>query len=184
MSPWRWCVVALVGSALVAGTAGAQAADTTTKRTLLSINPLGIPLEYVTAEIEQAVSARASVGITGTYFGGFDSDASLASTDLKLRFYPNERVLNGFSLGLGVGALRASDQVIAECLPTTECRFEEKRRTWPTLAVYADYNWFLGRRRDFLVGIGAGMKRIIGDDDFDLVIPVIPSARFQVGFRF
>ncbi|MCU0634820.1 MAG: hypothetical protein MUE41_08100, partial [Gemmatimonadaceae bacterium] len=110
----------------------AQPADTTTKRTVLSINPLGIPLEYVTVELERATGARFSAGVTGTYFGGFRSDFGVASADAKVRFYPNEKVLSGFSLGLAGGVLRASDVYTVSCGPTS-CVDERRSVTSPTL---------------------------------------------------
>jgi hypothetical protein len=152
-------------------------------RNLLSVNPLGIPFELITAEYERATSDRFSVGVAGNYFGGWDnSNDRWLSTDLKLRFYPNEDVLRGFSIGLAGGVLNRSDVWTVDCSPA--CRTERRSESWPTLAVVADYNAFLGRRRDFLVGIGIGAKRALGNDTDFVDVVVIPSLRFQFGLRF
>jgi hypothetical protein len=175
-------MLALVAS--VVAPAAAQSTDAAAKRNLLSINPLGIPFELLTAEYERATSSRVTVGVAGNYFGGwYNDDYSLSSADIKLRFYPNEEALRGFSIGVAAGVLRRSDERTVSC-SSTSCETDTVSESWPALAVLADYNFFLGRRKDFLVGLGFGAKRTIGNssDFFDVV--VIPSVRFQTGFRF
>lgn len=156
--------------------AGATAQDAgPARRNVLSLNPLGIPFEYFSAEYERQLTSLASLGLTGSYLGWGDGDYSTA--EVKLRFYPNEEWPGGFSLGLSAGTTRL-----------TEERFQEPdvRETRPTVGVIVDYNWLLGRSKRLVVGLGVGAKRVLGarDDDFNDLSVAYPTARFQVGLRY
>jgi hypothetical protein len=162
----------------------AQSVQPSKGRNLLSVNPLGIPFLLLTGEYERAASDRFSIGVAGNYYGGWSSsNDDWLSTDLKLRFYPNEEVLRGFSIGLAGGLMRRSGVRTVSC-SSTGCIDESISDFYPAVAVIADYNAYLGRRRDFLVGLGFGAKRALGNDNDFFDITVIPSVRFQLGLRF
>lgn len=170
----RAAAVALLATALSVGVAHGQEGARKPVRTLVSVNPLGLPFEYVSAEIENKVTNLATLG---TSLSWIDLDnTSYFSVEAKLRFYPNEEAFKGFSLGIAGGVSHFSEQFTDR---------EDNSATRPSIAVLADYNWMLGKSKRVVVGTGVGAKRIFGKDDgFDDISLAYPTARFQVGVTF
>ena len=170
---------ALAVSLLVIPRAAAAQEPAPARRTLVTINPLGIPFEYFSGEFERVFTGLVSVGATLSYLGAID-DASYGTAEWKLRFYPNEEAPKGFSVGMSAGLTRVTGDEF-----DSSGGVERTSETRPTLGVIVDYNWILGRTRRFVVGTGVGAKRIFGlDDDFIDANIGYPTARFQVGFLF
>ncbi len=141
---------------------------------VFAINPLGIPFEVVAIEAEQAIQGAFSVGANFSYFS--PSDYTRSSFEVKGRLYPNEEAPRAFAVGLGLGAVNTREHVTENGV---ESLVDE---TSPSIAVYVDYNWLLGRGRRFYVGSGLGAKRILGDADaFDSAPFVYGTARFLIG---
>lgn len=146
-------------------------------KSVLTLNPLGIPFEYISGEYERVVSGLVTGGLTFSYLGL--SDDSYLTWEGKLRFYPNEEAPKGFSIGLSAGITRLE----GERFDGTSNVDDDIIR--PTIGVIIDYNWLLGRNKRFLVGAGVGGKRILGPDHDWVDLNVgYPTARFQVGFLF
>jgi hypothetical protein len=165
-----------LGSAAAGRPAAAQSPTAVGYRNVFSINPLGIPFEYIAIEYERMVSPMTSLGFTGSYFGAEWLDGSYATGEAKLRFYPNEEGPKGFSLGLAAGITRVSEDVFDA---------DDRVETRPTAAVLIDYNWILGKSKRIVVGTGLGAKRIFGvGDDFNDLAVAYPTARFLVGIRY
>lgn len=171
---------------LVSLAAAPLAAQSTTKpsplqrRNVLSINPLGIPFEYFSAEYEGTVAGAFTLGGNVSYFS--PGDANYTSFELKGRLYPNEEGPKGFSVGMGLGFAHVSEHVL--CF---DCSSSSNRGTTrPTVHVFTDYNWLLGKSGRFYVGTGVGAKRIFGirDSDFNDILKVYPTFRFQIGTNF
>lgn len=190
--------LALALLAAAAGPLAAQAAPEG-RRQSVSVNPLGIPFGWLTGEFERALGGGASVGLSGSYVDIGDEDDTLASLDAKVRYYPSEQGLRGFSLGLTAGYTRYVDQyetfapgtVFGPNAPAPTPTTIRRVTDGPTVGVTADYNWLLGTRRRMLVGIGVGAKRIFTDHDDDqqfednvLDLPAYPTVRFVVGLTF
>ena len=166
--------LAVLAIAAVALAAPVEAQAPRVGRTLLSLNPLGLPFKYVSGEVEQKLSAIATLGGSVSYLDL--NDASYASFEAKLRLYPNEEAFKGFSIGVAAGVTRVAESV-------TDA--PDRSESAPTIAVIADYNWLLGRSKRVLVGTGLGAKRIFGNhDQFSDVNFAYPTARFQVGVLF
>jgi hypothetical protein len=144
---------------------------------VFAINPLGIPFEIVSIEVEQAMQGAFSVGANFSYFS--PSDYTRSSFEVKGRLYPNEEAPRAFGVGLGLGVVNTREHINESGVD----RLLDK--TSPSIAVYADYNWLLGRSQRFYVGTGLGAKRILGDsDDFDEAPFVYGTARFLIGVAF
>lgn len=142
-------------------------------RNVFSINPLGLPFEFFSAEAERKATGIATLGASASYFGL--GDAAYLSLDAKLRLYPNAEAPEGFSIGLGAGISRVSE----------DFGTSDRSSTHPTISVITDYNWLLGKSKRVLVGIGLGAKRVFGDSDgFDDINFAYPTVRFQVGILF
>lgn len=165
--------LSLIALAAVASTAHAQAPRA--NRTLVSINPLGLPFEIYTGEVEQKVSGIVTIGGAFSHIGAF-SDASYTTVEGKLRFYPNEEAFKGFSIGISGGLARVSEDAVDGA---------KRSDSAPSLGVIADYNWILGKSRRVLVGTGVGAKRIFVDGDkYDNINVAYPTVRFQIGMIF
>jgi hypothetical protein len=144
---------------------------------VLAINPLGIPFEVVSIEVEQAIQGAFSVGANFSYFS--PDDYTRSSFELKGHLYPNEEAPRAFGVALGLGLVNTREHVNEDDVRTLI------DKTYPSIAVYADYNWLLGRSERFYVGTGLGAKRILGDSDpFDDAPFVYGTARFLIGVAF
>ena len=160
-----------------AGSRTGQPATIASRRSAFAINPLGIPLEIVSVEFEGALHDAFTLAGNFSYFS--PDDFTRSSFEVKGRLYPNEQAPRGFSVGLGLGGVNTRENVEVE--GATERRDE----TYPSIAVYVDYNWLLGKSSRFFVGAGVGAKRILGDDDeFDEAPFVYGTARFLIGVAF
>jgi hypothetical protein len=118
-------------------------------QTYVGFNPLGVPANIFTLELENAVSSGISVGGVGSYI---DVDQKrYATADFKVRYYPGEVVLRGFAVGISAGVTRYS-KVIDTVRQSLSA---------PTAGLLVDYNWLLGRNERFLIGTGVGAKRVL-----------------------
>jgi len=173
-------VLALVA---IARSADAQGSDAGARvpiryRSYISINPLGIPFDLFSAEVESGIAQGMTLGASASHIDV--GDERYSSADLKFRYYPSEVVLRGFSIGASVGMLRYSD---------TDVDATGVRQTLdtPTFGVILDYNWMLGAQRRFIVGTGIGAKRILASSDerdrVNLDRAQI-TGRFTVGIAF
>lgn len=152
---------------------------------LASINPLGIPFNVFSAEIEGAIAQGFSIAGNGSYTDIGKNEPRWTSFEVKGRYYPQEVALSGFSVGLGLGVLKFSDMVYGyEGRPADQP--VRVAHTTPTISIGADYNWLLGAERRFLVGGGVGAKRVLNRGDVaNLDVPrAYPTARFTVGIAF
>jgi hypothetical protein len=144
---------------------------------VFAINPLGIPFEVVSVELEQALQSAFSIGGNFSYFS--PSDYTRSSFEVKGHLYPNEYAPRGFGVGVGLGLVNTREHRTLNEVQTLV------NKTLPSIAVYADYNWLLGRSERFYVGTGIGAKRLLGDSDaFDQPPFVYGTARFLIGVAF
>ncbi|MEO6446829.1 MAG: hypothetical protein ABIZ91_14325 [Gemmatimonadaceae bacterium] len=142
-------------------------------RTAVTINPLGLPFKYVSAELEQKATNIVTFGAAVSYLG--IDNGSYASVEGKLRLYPNEKAFEGFSIGIGGGFSHVREDITGG----------EESATLPSIAVLTDYNWLMGKTKRVLVGAGVGAKRLFGSSDkFGDINLQYPTARFQVGLIF
>jgi hypothetical protein len=154
MQLFRPIVIGALAVAAVSLSASAQVPGTRIPtRTVIGINPLGLPADIGTLEIENAVGQGVTVGATGSYIDV--SDARFTTLEFKLRYYPGDVVLRGWSVGASAGSTRFSNIV------------DNTRETLvaPTLGLVVDYNWLLGRSEHFLIGTGIGTKRVLASEE-------------------
>jgi hypothetical protein len=144
----------------------------------IAFNPIGLPFGLFSADYERALSPGVTLGIGGSYVDFINSSRSDGWFDVKALYYPGEEALKGFAVGLTAGYHRSAD---------TESVFGEDLHSdgAPTLGVVVDYNWLLGKRRRFLVGLGLGAKRVLKNvSDDSALSEVIPGGRFSIGLAF
>lgn len=184
--------LAVLGYTALAPAAEAQAVPTGAApvryyRGLIGMNPLGIPFDIFSIEAEGAVAPGITVAGALSYFAP-DEDR-FTSGDVKLRYYPGETALDGFSVGLGLGFTgRGGVDYRGTCVPTsTGCGYPRNSATGPTASVMADYNFLLGQRRRFLVGTGVGAKRWLVDRETRESVDAERAwvyGRFLIGLAF
>lgn len=174
-------VVAALGAIVVTPAARSAFAQTSRDRvriptqTYIGFNPLGLPANVFTLEIENAVASGITLGGVGSYI---DVDHSRYTTgEFKLRYYPSDVVLRGFAVGATGGFTRYRN-IVSDTARTLSA---------PTIGILLDYDWLLGRSERFLVGTGIGAKRILASKsereraDVDYATM---TARLILGFAF
>lgn len=142
-------------------------------KNVISANPFGLLLEFFNAEYERAVGESSTIGIGGSTFSTEDDellgDERYINADVFYRFYPSGRPLDGWAFGAKVGVTDVTDA-----------------GTYAGFGFDVNRSWLLGKRDNFYVGIGFGLKRLIGVDDVDNVdLEFIPTFRIiNVGIAF
>ncbi|HEX6058321.1 MAG TPA: DUF3575 domain-containing protein, partial [Gemmatimonadaceae bacterium] len=149
-------LLAATALGVLAAPAGSLAAQEVPARdNLLSTNPITLVFGWFTGEYERRIGAGTSIAIGGSYFeleDDNDGDESYATADVKLRYYPNERVFEGFSLGASVGY--ASVEEVADIFTA-----ETRRVSGPTVGLGVDYGWLIGKRDNVHIDLGVGARR-------------------------
>ena len=155
------------------------------KRTVLSIQPLAAMYTVFAGELEHALTPSTTFGIGASYWGHEQDGESLdyLSGDLKLRYYPQGKALQGFSFGLQAGYTSVKETIASGVITTTN---EELTHSAPTAGVALDYGWLLGANQKFYIGLGVGAKRIFADnaDDASNFLNTYPTARLSIGMAF
>jgi hypothetical protein len=171
--------LSLVAAAAHASPARAQQDSTPAKRQVLSIQPISAVLTVYAAEYERAFLPVFTFGLGATGF--FPDEISYTSADVKVRYYPQEVPLTGFSFGGSVGFTRVSED-----FEEFDGGTDSETASGPSAGVTVDYGWLLGRRRSFYVGLGAGAKVLFVDEDefSDDLLVRYPTARLSIGYAF
>lgn len=144
--------------------AGAAAQES--PRNVISANPFGLLVELTNAEFEHAVSPAATAGVGGSWYNRDGSD--YVNADAFYRYYPQGRALQGWAFGGKVGLTKVTDS-----------------GTYFGYGFDANHSWLLGRNNSFYVGIGFGLKRLVGVDEADDLPALIPTFRIvNVGYAF
>ena len=168
-----------------------HAAALPARHTVLTLNPFAVIAAYFTADIEHAVSRSVSIGAAGSLAGNDDFN-HYASLEANARYYPNEKVLQGFSIGATLGfATARSNYSFASPDGSGQTIFigpgsPQERVTRATAGTELSYQWLLGPRHRFVIVLGGGVKRAFGEQRFidPFNSPVIPTARVNIGFAF
>ena len=174
----------------------AQQSTESGKQQVFSANPFGLILELFNAEYERVISGTSTIGFGGStlkndhdiypeppilgtdefdfpIYDWANEPDPITETDRYInfdvfwRFYPSGNPLVGWAFGAKLGITSVNDQT--------------------HLGYGFDLNrsWILGPEENFYVGLGFGLKRLIGTTEADDLIPVIPTIRIaNVGFVF
>lgn len=148
------------------------------RKGVVTLNPFAIFAEYLTGDVEVKVAPAATVGIGGS-FGSSEFDGYRA-LEAKVRYYPGEKALQGFSVA-GTAGFASGEEYTVD--GTGERR---NRVTLPTIGTELSYQWLLGPSARFVAVTGLGLKRLLGSEssaDF-LDTPILPTARINIGFAF
>jgi hypothetical protein len=167
-SPLR-CALALVMAATFLGAARPALAQTAPPmhphQQVISANPFGLLLEFFNAEYERVVSQSSTVGIGGSMFPS--DDDSYVNADVFWRFYPMGVPLDGWAFGAKAGVTSLDN------------------RTRLGFGFDVNRSWLLGVNNNFYVGVGIGLKRLLGSADNDFDLNFIPTIRLvNIGIAF
>jgi hypothetical protein len=162
--------------------AAAQEIPAAMPSNVISIQPLNaVILTAFSVEYERKTGSAVTVGVGATYWDAgdeSDDDLTYASTDLKLRYYPQGTALQGFSFGGTVGFSSVS---------STGFDGSEESASGPSFGVLIEYQWLMGAKRNFALALGVGAKAVqvnedeITNNDFTARYP---TARISVGYAF
>ncbi|MDB4908655.1 MAG: hypothetical protein JWO05_3439 [Gemmatimonadetes bacterium] len=178
----------LIGAALALAVIPAMAraqlpAPTQPYASELSIDPFGIPFGYLDVEGNTSVGGGATIGLAFSHYSPASSDDPFTNVDFKLRYFPNELPFKGFSVGLTGGwTKQRGDEYNGNFTTSTKTSVSS-----PTLGVIVDYDWLLGARKRFAVGLGIGAKRLFASKVERDRIRLDAAAgifRFQLGYAF
>lgn len=161
--------------------AAAAAQDAGGPSNVLSFQPLNaVMLTAYSAEYERKIGEATSVGIGGTHWNVDEAnDLTYQSGDLKFRFYPQGVALQGFSLGGSVGFSQIS--------ASNDLDGTEESASGPSFGVLIEYQWLMGKSRNFALALGLGAKAVMVDEDeitSDDFVARYPTARVSVGYAF
>jgi hypothetical protein len=165
---------AVVAALAVGSVTTAQAQEAPAPyRNVISANPFGLLLEFFNIEYERVLAETFTGGVGGSMFPG-DEDAdstdsgNYVNVDVFWRFYPSGRPLDGWAFGAKIGLTR---------LPSDVTRFG--------FGFDANRSWLLGKNDNFYVGVGFGLKRLLGVSDEDDSLEFIPTIRLvNIGVAF
>ena len=144
---------------------------------VVSVSPVFAMLGFYTGEIERRMTTNATLGASGSAFtiGPF----GYKSLDAKLRFYPNEKALEGFAVGLSAGAiwLSADEGGLFS---------SESSGSGLVMGTEASYSWLTGKRHNLAFALGGGLKRIVRYGGYDVSGAQLtyPTVRASVGVAF
>jgi hypothetical protein len=161
----------LLGMLGVPVAAAAQTPGSSVQQTyqqVISANPFGILLEIFNAEYERVISASSTAGIGGSYYS-FDDEDDYLNADLFWRFYMQDDPLEGWAFGAKAGVTNIPDE-----------------GTYAGIGFDLNRSWLMGRSDNFYLGIGFGLKRLLGvPDDAEFDLKLIPTIRLvNVGIAF
>lgn len=170
---WRTTVVAACALGVtMAGSAPLAAQEAPPPRTqVLSANPFGLLLEFFNAEYERVVTEASTVGIGGSMFSDENDtsgdDDQYVNADVFWRYYPNAIPFEGWAFGVKLGATHIDDG------------------TFFGYGFDVNHSWVLGRNENFYVGVGFGLKRLLGTSGEEFELSYVPTIRIvNVGIAF
>lgn len=161
-------VTLVIASALLmlSATAIPASAQAPLRKNVISANPFGLLLGLANAEYERAVSGSSTVGVGGSMYDSDNDD--YVNTDVFWRYYPAGRPTEGWAFGLKAGATHLMD---------AGTRFG--------YGFDVNHSWVTGKKHNFYVGIGFGLKRLVGGADVDFDLKYIPTFRIiNIGWAF
>jgi hypothetical protein len=171
--PCRYCLPILVLGFATASAEPARAQEPIPNyQQVISANPFGLLLEFFNAEYERALGESSTGGFGGSTFSS--SGEHYVNADVFYRYYPGEGAFRGWAFGGKAGITHVSDS-----------------GTYFGFGFDVNHSWLMGRKENFYVGVGFGLKRLFGlddnalDEDGDELLDFIPTIRIvNVGFAF
>jgi hypothetical protein len=156
-----------MGQRPAAATSGAPASQ------VVSISPISLVFGILGAEYEKRVGPASSLGASGTYYR--NREFTYTSGEAKYRYYPQERALEGFGVGLTGGLTRIASRGSTS----------DESGTAVSIGFALDYQWLLGPKEHFAVTLGTGARRLIAiGTKVNGAALTLPTIRISIGRAF
>ena len=140
---------------------------------MISISPISLLFGLLGAEYERRLAPASSFGLSAQSYR--NNDFSYLSAEAKYRYYPQEKALEGFAVGITGGVTRIGERN----------QSENDSGAALSLGFALDYQWLLGPRRKFAVILGTGARRLIPiGTEIDGSSLTLPTARIAIGRGF
>jgi uncharacterized protein DUF3575 len=141
---------------------------------VVSVNPFGIVVKWFNVEYERKVAPAVTLGGSASYDRELDQSDAIA----MVRWYPQQRALDGVYLGVRAGAYGVRSY-------TYELRtYRARDVVVPAAGIELGYNWLLGPSQNVSIGTGFALTRLAGGTGSYYAPSVIPGFRLNVGFAF
>ncbi len=157
---------------------------------ILTIDPLGVLYNSFNADYERKVAPATTVGVSAGHFDSLD----YSNVALLARWYPQRAALDGFYIGARAGAYRLETYeyeytTVTDPNGRTYSTYPSAPRKvqhiMPGVGIDLGYNWLLGPKQNFSVGLGFGVTRLLGNgDEFDFTMAVPNMKLVSIGFAF
>jgi hypothetical protein len=141
------------------------------------VSPVFALLGFYTGDIERRVTSNATLGLGGSAFtlGPF----GYRSVDLKARFYPAGRALEGLGVGASAGLIRLS---------ADEGGLFSSGSSGSGIVVgtEATFTRLTGKRHNLAFSFGGGLKRVLRFGGYDVSSAQLtyPTVRASIGVAF
>ena len=140
---------------------------------VVSISPISLVFGVFGAEYERKISPSSSWGVSGALFR--PELFAYLSGEVKYRYYPQEKALEGFGVGITAGLTQIGTR-------DTE---PNESGTAASIGFALDYQWLLGPRKRFAVALGTGARRLIAlGTEVSGASLTLPTARISIGRAF
>lgn len=151
---------------------------------VVTINPFMLFIGYPAAEYEQRVTSILAVGAGASSMNYNDGNTRRTNLDAKVRYYPNEKSLEGFGIAGSLGITYMTTAPWVYCY--TACPAASRRSfTAPGSTVELSYQWLLGSRKATAVAMGGGIRRIFASEaGWGREDRILPTARLNFGYAF
>jgi hypothetical protein len=173
----RWAVVCACGACMGAGTAStvqAQQEPPPQYQQVISANPFGLLLEWFNAEYERVLGQSTTAGLGGSYHS--TDNWRYLNADVFYRYYPQGRALEGWAFGVKAGITSVREDFDDGGTPGDD-------GTLFGFGFDVNRSWLLGANDNFYVGVGFGLKRLLGAEEGQL--DYLPTIRIvNIGFAF
>lgn len=141
------------------------AQETPERRQVISANPFGLLLELFNAEYERAATGTTTLGVGGSFIDL--AEQTYVNFDGFWRYYPQGTVFDGWAFGAKLGITRVNGS------------------SYPGFGFDVNRSWLMSASGNFYVGLGFGLKRLLGTGDADFEPRFIPTFRIvNVGIAF
>lgn len=162
----RSFLVLAVALLLPAALASPLAGQATGDRQVISANPFGLLLELFNVEYERVITTSSTAGLGGSFVDL--EDENYVNFDAFWRYYPQGTPLDGWAFGAKLGLTRVDSG------------------TYTGFGFDVNRSWLMGANENFYVGLGFGLKRLLGTgDDPGFDARFIPTIRVvNIGFTF
>lgn len=182
ISPTRLLLCAALFAAppvFAQATAPTSAGETPTVTQIVSISPISLVFGIVGAEYERRIGPTSALAGSANYLR--QSGLYYLSGEAKYRYYPQEKALEGFAIGLTTGLTRIG--TYGDILDGVDG--ENDSGTAASLGFALDYQWLLGRKKNFAITLGTGARRLIFlGTEVNGASLTLPTARVSIGRGF